>query len=230
MTQGNMGASIMGGQNDPAYLRSRNTNGRNIYSMHTHRRVGHSKSLTDPATNNTVSNEYDTNADTCYIGQNFIPIAYTNWSADVYAYSEAYKPIKNVPIVSGDTVYDHTDGNHYILGFHEYLDYSSHTKNRLIKPNHIRSNCLDFYDNPAKDEDFYVELYDNLKIPLQFKETKCTFLLCVPTWQELETCQNFDMTSDHKWNPQSIDLNKIRKISQARRFKRFVFRVKRDTV
>ena len=103
-----------------------------------------------------------------------------------------------MPIVSGDTVYDHTDWNHYILGFHEYLDYSSHTKNRLIKPNHIRSNCLDFYDNPAKYEDFYVELYDNLKIPLQFKGTKYTFLLHVPTRKYLESCQNFDMTSGHE--------------------------------
>ena len=38
------------------------------------------------------------------------------------------------------------------------------------------------------------------------------------------------MTSDHEWYPQSIELNNIRKISQARRLKISVFRVKWDTV
>ena len=89
---------------------------------------------------------------------------------------------------------------------------------------------MEFYDNPARDEDFYVELDDNLRIPLQFKGTKCTFLSRVLTRQELETRQNFDMTSDHEWDPQSIDINNIRKISQARRLKRSVLRVQRYTV
>ena len=38
------------------------------------------------------------------------------------------------------------------------------------------------------------------------------------------------MMSDHEWDPQSIDLYKIRKISQARRMKCSVFWVKQDTV
>ena len=38
------------------------------------------------------------------------------------------------------------------------------------------------------------------------------------------------MTSDHKWDPQSIELNNICNISQARRLKRFVFWVQQDTV
>ena len=71
-------------------------------------------------------------------------------------------------------------------------------KHSLINPNQIRSNVLEFYDILARDEDFYVELDDNLRIPLQFKGTKYTFLLHVPTRKYLESCQNFDMTSDHE--------------------------------
>ena len=71
-------------------------------------------------------------------------------------------------------------------------------KHSLIKPNNIRSNGLYFYDKPDRDEELYVELYDNLKIPLQFKGTKCTFLSRVLTRQELETCQHFDITIDHE--------------------------------
>ena len=174
-----MGASIMGGQNEKASLISRNNNGRNISSMHTHRWVGRTKVVTEPDHNTTCSNEVDSNADTCCLGQNVIPIEYTNQSAGVYPFSETYDHIENVPIVSGNTAYDHTDGNTYILVFHESLDYVSHIKHSFINPNQSRSNVLYFYDNPARDEDFYVYLDDNLKIPLQFKDTKCTFLSLV---------------------------------------------------
>ena len=71
-------------------------------------------------------------------------------------------------------------------------------KYRFINTNNICYNGLDFYENPARDDKFYVEIDDDLKIPFQLKGTKCTFLLHVPTRQELETCQNFDMTSDHE--------------------------------
>ena len=94
-------------------------------------------------------------------------------------------------------------------------------KYSLINPKHIRFNGLEFYDNPARDEEFYVELYDNLKILIQFKGTKSTLQSRVPTRQWLETCQHFDITGDHEWYPQSIDLNKIIKISQARSIKAF---------
>ena len=80
-----------------------------------------------------------------------------------------------------------------------------------------------FMNNLAIDEDFSVELYDDLKISLQFEGDKCTFLWRVPTLRELETCQHFDMKSDHEWDPQSIDLNNICKISQTIRLKRSIF-------
>ena len=37
----------------------------------------------------------------------------------------------------------------------------------LINPNQIRFNGLEFYDNPARDDEFYVQLDDGLKIPLK---------------------------------------------------------------
>ena len=130
-----------------------------------------------------------------------------------------------MPIVFRDKTYDHTDGNTYTLVLHESLYYGSHMKHSLINPNQIRFNGLDFYDNPSRYEEFYVELDDDMKIPLQFKVTKYTFLLRVMTRRELETCYNFDMKSDHEWDPESIDLNNIRKISQSRQIKRYVFRL-----
>ena len=83
---------------------------------------------------------------------NFIPIAYTNWSKYVYSYSEAYDPIEILRIVSGDTSYNHTDGNTYIPIFRESIYYGSQMKHSFINPNQIRSNDLDFYYKPAIDE------------------------------------------------------------------------------
>ena len=101
ITQDNRGASIMGGPNEQASLISINNNGRNITSMRTHIRVGRVKSVTEPAPNTTGSNKDDTNVDTCCLVQNFIPIEYKKRSADIYPYSEAFEPIKNVNIVYG---------------------------------------------------------------------------------------------------------------------------------
>ena len=50
----------MGGRNEQAYFRSRNTNGRNISNVHTHRSVCRAKVVTDPDPNTTGSNESDT--------------------------------------------------------------------------------------------------------------------------------------------------------------------------
>ena len=63
MAQGTRGASISGGKNEQESARSRNTNGRNISSMHTHRRVGCAKAVPEPYPNTNGYNEADTNAD-----------------------------------------------------------------------------------------------------------------------------------------------------------------------
>ena len=135
-----------------------------------------------------------------------------------------------MPIVSGASAYYHKDENNYILVLHESLYYVSHMKHSLINTNYICSNGLEFYDNTDRDEEFYAELDDYLKITLQFKETKCTFIPHVLTQQELETCHHFDMTSDQECYPQYIDLNNIFKISQVRKLKRSVLRLQQDTM
>ena len=61
--------------------------------MHTHIKIDHKKSVTDPAPNTIGYKESGTNADTCCLGKNCIPIAYTNQKSDIYPYSEAYEPI-----------------------------------------------------------------------------------------------------------------------------------------
>ena len=152
----------------------------------------------------------------CCLSQNFIPLHYTNRTADVYPYNDSYAPIENVPIVSGATAVDHPNGNTYILVFHEALYYGKKMRHSLINPNQVRHSGLDFYDNPARDDELFVELDDGLNLPLRYKGTKCVFSSRVPTHAELSSCVHYEMTSRDEWDPKSVDLSNIRKLSQSK--------------
>ena len=109
--------SIMGGRNEQHQLRSRNNMNRNASNVRSKRKVASYESTSDISvpSEGTISDcEADTNADTCCLGSGFIPIAFTNRTADVYPYDSSYHPVTNVPIVSGATAYDHSDGNTFI--------------------------------------------------------------------------------------------------------------------
>ena len=43
-------------------------------------------SVDEPTQNTYGFNEADTNANTCFLGEHFIPISYTNRTEDVYPY------------------------------------------------------------------------------------------------------------------------------------------------
>ena len=121
--------------------------------MFSKQRIGRAAAVSEPAPNNYATDEADNNADTFCLGMNFTPIEYTNRKADVYPYSDPYETLENVSIVSGATAYDHPNGNTYILIFHESLYYVKHMKHILINPNQIRSNGLDLFDNPIRDNE-----------------------------------------------------------------------------
>ena len=51
---------------------------------------------------NIALNEMDSNADTCCLGKNFIPLYYTGEVCNVHAYSDTIAPIKDVQIGVGE--------------------------------------------------------------------------------------------------------------------------------
>ena len=114
------GGFIMGVRNEQEPLKFRNKN-RQVQNVFSKRRIGRSTVLSEPDPNTYATNEVDTNYDTCFLGTNSIPIAYTNLTADIYPYSDAYMKLENVPIISGAIACDHPNGNTYILIFHEPL-------------------------------------------------------------------------------------------------------------
>ena len=125
----------MGGRNEQAQMRGN----RSVNNIITRRTVSKAHRVKELAPNTTAKNEADSNANTCCLGQNFIPLSYTNLSANVFPYSDAYEPLD-------------PNGETYILVFHKSLYYGSAMKHSLINPNVIRFNGLDFADNPMCDE------------------------------------------------------------------------------
>ena len=105
-------STMMGGRNDMAGRSGRhNQQGGNkskyISVINSTRRTIGKLSATEyknfisaPAST-TAWNEADSNADTCCLGKNFIVMAYTERTADVYPYDSSYTPLLNVPIVTG---------------------------------------------------------------------------------------------------------------------------------
>jgi len=91
----------------------------------------------EPNPGTIAQNEADTNADTCCLGSNFIALSHSNRSADVHPYSDEYSPIKNVPIVSGATAYDHPDGNTYILIFNECVYFGTRMNESYQESCHV---------------------------------------------------------------------------------------------
>ena len=214
----NYGGGIMGGRNDQQRSKSRNPNINNVITKRTLSQT--ISKMPESAPNTVAQNEADSNADTCCLGRNFIPLSYTNKSADVYPYHDAYKPLENIPIVSGATAFDHEDGNTYILVIHEALYYGTKMSHSLINPNQIRHNGLDFFDNPPCDKEIYFEADESVHIPMDFKGTKFVISSRVPTSDELATCEHLHITSDREWNPSEVDLRSLYKISEVRKAKR----------
>ena len=80
--------SIMGGENEQANLRSQSTN-QNLPIVRSIRKVdgrdrNRYQDRFEPNSNTSAFNEVDTNAETCCLGQNFIPLTYGNRTTDIY--------------------------------------------------------------------------------------------------------------------------------------------------
>ena len=71
-------------------------------------------------------------------------------------------------------------------------------KHSFINTNHIKFNVLELFDNMIRENDLYIEMDDELNVPVQFNGTKCIFLSRIPTRAELDTCRQFDMPSHNE--------------------------------
>ena len=116
--------------------------------------------------------EWDSNADTCCLGSNFVIVQPTEHVAEVFPYDDKMPSVR-VPIVSGATAYDCPKTNRtYILVVNEGLYYGKKLDHSLFNQMQVRAFGIPVWDNPFdKERPFGMEL-DDLFIPFQTKRSK----------------------------------------------------------
>jgi hypothetical protein len=155
--------------------------------------------------------ELDSHADTIVLGSNAIIMHYTNRECDVSPYVDAYKPIIDVPIVTGATaVTSQETGLTYILIFNEAIWMGDVLDHSLINPNQMRAYGVSVQDNPYANTAMHIAAeQDEFELPMTADGTVIFFNSRTPTNHELETCTHITLSSAAEWNPRDIQFPSI---------------------
>mmetsp|Transcript_5420 Transcript_5420/g.7995 ORF Transcript_5420/g.7995 Transcript_5420/m.7995 type:complete len:667 (+) Transcript_5420:1119-3119(+) len=118
------------------------------------------------------------------------------------------EPIRNVPIASCATAYDHPALQEtLILVFHESLYFGDAMEHSLLNPNQIRANglmvdmCPRQYDQSSLHA--IIHSQEDIMFPLQMYGCISYLPTRLPTDKELQKCRYIDMTCESEWEPYS---------------------------
>jgi hypothetical protein len=141
--------------------------------------------------------ELDSHADTVVLGRNTVVLHYTGRECDVSHYSDTYKSITGVPIVTGATAWTcQFSGTTYILVFNEALWMGEVLDYSLINPNQLRQFGVVVQDNPFSADEMHIATEDeSLFIPLTSQGTTIFMNTRTPTDKELQDCHHIELTS-----------------------------------
>ena len=150
--------------------------------------------------------ELDTHADTIVFGRNCVQLSHTGRICDVSPYTDAYEPIRSVPIVQAATAWTSMDsGKTFILVFNEGLWMGDQLSHTLVNPNQLRSFGVTVQDNPFSGSPLYIATEDEeFVMPLGILGTNIIANTRTPTDEELQTCQHVVLSSPYPWNPQNV--------------------------
>ena len=141
------------------------------------------------------------------LGRNSFVLHYTGRKCDVSPYSDTYKSIKGVPIVTGATAWTcQFSGTTNILVFNEALCWMGDELNHsLINPNQLRHYGVTVQDNPFHGDEVHIATEDEeLFIPLTSSGTTIFANTRTPTPKELQESTHVHLTSKAPWNPHDV--------------------------
>ena len=145
--------------------------------------------------------ELDSHADTIVVGSNFLVMNYTERSCDVSPYTDAYEPMKNIPIVKAATGYTSLNGRDYILIVNEAL-YIPSLNHSLLNPNQMRHFGIEVQDNPYSDEPMAITSPDDeFSACLLSNGTTIYLNTWCPSQQDLERLPKIVLSSPKQWDP-----------------------------
>ena len=147
--------------------------------------------------------EIDSHADTCCMGRNFVPLAFTDEVVNVTPFTDRYTALRDVPIATGATHIQLHDGSEYVLVVNQGLWFGEELEVSLLNPYQLRASGVHVWDNPC-DSKHPLSIYDpqlSLRIPMEMVGTFCSFSTRVPTPEELESLPRVTLTANTPWDP-----------------------------
>lgn len=147
--------------------------------------------------------EIDNHADTICFGRNFRPIYFTSQVCTVSPFLDSYDSKNDVPICTAVTAVDLDDGRTILLEAGQGLYFGKEMDRSLLNPNQLRAFGIPVCDDPTDPHrPLGIDLM-NVKIPMSMQGSICGFVSRCPTDAELESCEKFQISDEHSWDPTS---------------------------
>ena len=149
--------------------------------------------------------ELDSHTDTCIAGSNCIPLGPAGPRVNVHAFAPRYGT-KMYHIRTAVTVWmDESNGNEYLLVFHQCIFLGKDMKHTLVNPNQLHHCGLIVHDCPKQfdrksQHSVMVPAHDPT-IPLKMRGVISGFHTRLPSSTDVESLPHVKMTRD-VWDPQ----------------------------
>ena len=148
--------------------------------------------------------ELDKHADTTVLGSNCVVLSYTGKECEVSPYSSQYEAVRNLPVVTGATVWTNAaDGTAYLQIFHESLWMGDKLDHTLVNPNQLRAYGVSVQDNPFVAKPLSITTNDT-SVKLYSEGTINCGDTRTPAESELSQLPWLILTSPHDWDPPNI--------------------------
>ena len=148
--------------------------------------------------------ELDTHADTTVLGSNCVVLSYTGKECEVSPYSSQYEAVRDVPVVTGATVWTNvTDGTAYLLIFHESLWMGDKLDHTLVNPNQLQAYGINVQENPFDAKPLSITT-DDASVELYSVGTIICGDTRTPTESELSQLPRLILTPPHDWDPHNV--------------------------
>jgi hypothetical protein len=198
-------------QNNASNDQNNRSNNRNINAIETSHRRFISKTKTDTPHVTDYAGRYrfeiDSRADTTCCGKGFIPLRDTDQVCDVSGFHSSMSTLKDIPIRTCVTAFDHHNGQTYVLEVGQALWFGDTMDHSLLSPNQVRTFghflCLTPKQYSQGKTLHGIRTPDNVE--LNFKLHGCISYLPIraPTQHEIDSCVRIVLTSEDIWDSYS---------------------------
>ena len=130
---------------------------------------------------------------------------------NVKPFHDSYKSMEDIQTVNVSFAHDTKDGRTFILNMNQCLDFTDGMENSLLCPNQARDNGVivndipKFLDPSGKSTHSIYFPMEDINLPLDMNGLISYLPVRYPSDNDLDHCQQLDLTSAINWDPSSFD-------------------------